>query len=76
MFNNFINNIDAINFIYLIDWNLVFGEINIENDNNSQKFIILKQIFQLIKDKINENVNEFYNTLNDESKNIFNQYLK
>ena len=76
MFNNFINSIDAINFIYLIDWNLVFGEINIENDNNSQKFIILKQIFQLIKDKINENVNEFYNTLNDESKNIFNQYLK
>ena len=74
MFNSFINNIDPINFIYLIDWNFVFGKINLENDNNSQE-IFLKQIFQVIKDKLKENFNEFYNTLNDNSKNILNHFL-
>ena len=75
MFNSFINNIDPINFIYLIDWNFVFGKINLENDNNSQEYIFLKQIFQVIKDKLKENFNEFYNTLNDNSKNILNHFL-
>ncbi len=74
MFNSFINNIDPINFIYLIDWNFVFGKIKLENDNNSQE-IFLKQIFQVIKDKLKENFNEFYNTLNDNSKNILNHFL-
>jgi hypothetical protein len=76
MFNNFINDIDPINFIYLFDWNFIFGEINCDIDNNSQEFIFLKQVFQLIKEKLNENFNVFYNTLNDKSKNVLNHFLK
>ena len=52
MFNNFINDIDPINFIYLFDWNFIFGEINFEIDNNSQEFIFLKQSFSINKREI------------------------
>ena len=44
--------------------------------HNSQEFIFLKQVFQLIKEKLNENFNVFYNTLNDKSKNVLNHFLK
>ena len=76
MFTEFFKSIDFINLIYLIDWNSIISDINLDYFlNNPQQFLSLKDIFILLKRSLDKDFDEFYDLLNDKNKNVFNQLI-
>ena len=76
MFTEFFKSIDSINLIYLIDWNSIISDINLDYFlNNPQQFLSLKDIFILLKRSLDKDFDEFYDLLNDKNKSVFNQLI-